>query len=66
MIENCSVIFYARDGCERFYTAKVKSDKAQIEQMLSALPPITDIGMVTLIANLLPPFPVARDVRYRR
>ena len=22
MAENCSVIFYARDGCESFYTAK--------------------------------------------
>jgi len=22
MVENCSVIFYARDGCGSFYTAK--------------------------------------------
>jgi len=25
MIENCSVIFYARDGCESFCTAKTHS-----------------------------------------
>jgi hypothetical protein len=38
MIENCSVIFYARDGCESFYTAKTQMRHRTLLQFIEFIP----------------------------
>jgi hypothetical protein len=62
MIENCSVIFYARDGCESFYTAKVNSRRTQFEHNKSAFPPLADIRADIVDGSFVPISDIAPEL----